>query len=314
MSVESKILSIDIGGTKIRAGLFYNNNLESVKSIPTPQGTTSEFLGGLVSFLQNSYDIKAIDLVSIASAGPVDTQNGVLLNPANIGDGSESWGFFELKQNLQAILDKPVLVENDAAMTAYGYFFENQKQNSNFVMMTLGTGVGVGTIIYGKLQKSAKGMHPELGHLVLRESHEENLGQVKGYETVETCLSGFHFSRRVGQETKQKLNGEDLIALSSKDPQTYTPFWEQYAKDMAAFWCNLTHIYYPEKFVLGGGFIKGAQEFFLSKSVDYYKRYLQKSQHSNPSLPAIEVVKNLDELPLLGAAAWALKNQKNTSL
>ncbi len=314
MSVESKILSIDIGGTKIRAGLFSKNKIELVRSFPTPQGLTSDFLSELGSFLRNNYNLKDIELIAIASAGPVDTQNGVLLNPANIGDGSESWSFFELKKNLQALLDKPVLVQNDAAMTAYGYFYENPTENSNFVMMTLGTGVGVGTIINGELQKAAKGMHPELGHLVLRETSKENLGQVKGYETVETCLSGFHFSRRVGQETKQSLDGESLIALSRKDPEAYAPFWEQYAKDMAVYWCNLYHIYYPDKFVLGGGFIKGAQEFFLNKTLDHFKNYLQKSQESSLLLPVVEVVRNIDELPLLGAAAWALKNQNDTSL
>src|SRR5262249_3069483 len=142
-------LGFDIGGTKISAAMFDGHAIVSdVKKVPTPHGAEAiiaAFLK-LITEFQESYTVTGI---GIATAGIVDTIKGYPVTGTNNIPG---WAGTQVKEIIEGKTSIPVYVENDANAAAYGEAKSKNLVNSPCtVVITLGTGIGGGILLNGKV-------------------------------------------------------------------------------------------------------------------------------------------------------------------
>ena len=158
MAENKKVIAVDLGGTNLRVGIVKGKRIIKYRKESTPK-TQKELLKLLVSMISESFteDIKGI---GVSSAGPL--LNGVIKNPPNLALKN-----FDLKRFLEKKFRKKTIIENDANCAALAELkFGQGRKRSNFIVLTIGTGIGGGVIIDKKLYKG-EGYGGELGQIIL---------------------------------------------------------------------------------------------------------------------------------------------------
>lgn len=165
------VLSIDIGGTRLRAAVLQGPRLLSRVSEPTGENPQPErIIPRIFRMMQQALEeahmaIEAIRGIGVAIPGPLDNRTGVTYSPPNM----PSWQHLPLRdlfqQQYQAY-QLPVYIENDANAAALGeYLFGAGRGCKNMVYLTISTGIGGGIILDGKLFEGTSGTAGELGHM-----------------------------------------------------------------------------------------------------------------------------------------------------
>ncbi len=295
-------LVIDVGGTKIRSAVWDGHQLHDIQSMATPKVSAAVFVDGIVDHL-SSRNLAGLQGLGVSTAGPVDVVNGCIRNPANLGNGDSSWAYFEMAKDLKDKLHCPVVLDNDAAMTVFGQYYSIEKEKTkDIVMVTVGTGVGVGAMVGGRLVRAGQNMHPELGHFVMSDQPEVDLSTpFANFPTLESYLSGFHFSVRVAKALGRSLDGNEVTALSAAGNPQVLAMWQDYGRRMAVALTNLYLAYFPQKIVLSGGFVKDARPYFYDTMEQWLSKLLQQRTAAGMPLPVIEIAEAYAQLPLLGA-------------
>jgi glucokinase len=158
----STALGIDIGGTKISAAVWDGQTLSGFEKRPTPTDP-QEFLNTLQSLVTAHPNITAI---GVATAGLVSSDGTILGATGNLPALQQ---LPDLKQRLQALTQRPVVIENDANAAAYGECRQGAAQGeTDMLMVTLGTGVGTGLVMHNQLVRGAHSHGAEGGHIPLR--------------------------------------------------------------------------------------------------------------------------------------------------
>src|SRR5208283_3286394 len=150
------IASVDLGGTNIRVALFdFNGNIVARSKVSTGEDPLQTLFGLLESvFAANSADVAGLGL---AVAGLIDREKGIILGSPNI----PQLNGVSLKSEIEKRYSMRIVIENDANAAAYGEKLSGAGKNiRNFVMLTLGTGIGAGIIFNDKLLPVAA----EIGH------------------------------------------------------------------------------------------------------------------------------------------------------
>ncbi len=151
-----KTIAVDLGGTYLRVALLRNNKILKYMKRKTPKEKNSlikELMDSISSLMDK--DVKGI---GIACVGPL--KEGVIKNPPNL-----SLRNFNLKKVIENKFHKKTRIENDANCVALAESKFGCKKK-NFIVLTLGTGLGGGIMINGELYKG-KGYGGELGHIIL---------------------------------------------------------------------------------------------------------------------------------------------------
>lgn len=172
------VLGIDIGGTSIKAGLFTpEGELLEERKIPTPElvseGAFKIVIGGLEKMLA-SHDLAAADVVALGLdiPGPVDDKGNVKLLPNIKLDPEGLVGAVN-----QAFPNATIAFVNDANAAALGEMWAGAARGvSSFVLIALGTGVGAGVVVGGKLVAGAFGAGGEIGHVTVNPAEENCCG------------------------------------------------------------------------------------------------------------------------------------------
>ncbi len=157
-------VGVDFGATNLKAGLVDANGrivarARSRTLASRGKESVIERIAGLVKKLAGDQEV----VVGIACPGPVNGAAGIVYNPPNL----PGWDAVNLKKELEDLLDMQVFVENDANMVAYGEWqFGAGRGVSNLMCLTLGTGIGSGLVLDGRLHAGAHGFAGELGHTV----------------------------------------------------------------------------------------------------------------------------------------------------
>ncbi len=177
-----KILSFDIGGTKIAFAIVDENGKLVSQPVKYSTPATKEAIESLLKKIitQNEADI---DAVAISTAGTVDIENKRITGSV----GNLPAGYGEI--DFQALSNKKVFVENDANAAVWAEYKVGHAQNmNNVVLLTLGTGVGVGIIVNGKLLKGKSGAAGET-HFPVRQDRHRRCG-CGNYDCLEIYMSG----------------------------------------------------------------------------------------------------------------------------
>jgi predicted NBD/HSP70 family sugar kinase len=224
----SKIIAVDLGGTNLRVSLVQNNKIIRYVKNKTPK-TGKELIDLLfknIEFLMDK-DVKGI---GIASAGPLD--NGIIKNPPNLPLRN-----YNIKAALQKRFKKRVEVCNDAHCVALAELHLGVKKK-NFIVLTLGTGVGGGIIIDSKLYEG-QGFAGEVGHIIL----DNGLSFEK--------LVGWKYTKEL---TKKELGKEMLISdLIKMNNKKSLDVLKKITMHLGQGIGSLINVFDPEIVVLAGG-------------------------------------------------------------
>jgi glucokinase len=188
-------LGIDLGGTSAKIALVSGlDKIVRQTSVPT-EGFPSPALlaASIANACRTLADKKKVTRIGIGVAGDIDSKRGVVRVSPNLG-----WKNVPLGKLIQNKLKSPVRVENDANAAAWGYY-KTQVPSSvqNLIVMTLGTGVGGGIIIDGRLLSGITGSAGEVGHMNIDQNGP--LCNCGLHGCLETYVGGPHLIKKVQQ-------------------------------------------------------------------------------------------------------------------
>lgn len=298
------VIGIDLGGTKIAAGLVTKEGkvLRELK-VPTHLAGGWPGLRKQLAEVVRELSVKKVKAVGIGSAGPLHAPSGMLLDPTNFGwKGAQK---VPLTRDLSKALKLPVTLENDAAATVLAERWKGGA-GDDCVVLTLGTGLGMGVICDGRLVRGGRGLHPEGGHMLLRAGDESapcgcgNLGCAEAY------LAGKKFDERAEKKLGEKLRGSEWGARALAGDPAAKALFEEYSVLLAEYLQNLVVLYYPKTVIFTGSFA-AAHEAFLPRAREELARLLARRLRTLPLLPKLRTSKLGHRSGILGGAYVALQ-------
>jgi glucokinase len=244
---------------------------------------------------------------AMASAGPLDVTQGVLLDPTNYLADGKGWGQVPIVRILEKALKRKGALENDAAAAALAEaWIGAAKKQKNSLIMTLGTGIGVGVIAEGKLVRAGRGLHPEGGHLTLRALDETAPCGCGNYGCIEAYLSGKNFTQRVQKQLGDpSLTAERVADYARARDARFMPAFAEYSSLLAAALHSYVRIYAPELIVFTGSFA-AAHDLFLSDTRRHLEEMLKRLRDGVDMMPKLAISSLDNRAGLIGAAHVAL--------
>ena len=274
---------IDLGGTFMKCGIVDEaGNLVIKDKIPTGKERPYAEIARDMAFLAKELAEKAhteLTAVGIGSPGTVDSANGIIVYSNNI-----AWKDAPLGESVQTILNAPVAVTNDANAAALGESWLGAGSDyENIVLVTLGTGVGGGIVLNGKLYEGNRSAGAEIGHTVIRMNGEKCTCGRRG------CFEAYASATALIRQTKRAMacdpnsvlwklcggNAENADGKTAFDgmragDKTATKVVNDYIRYLAEGIANFANIFRPEAVLLGGGICAEGETLLapLQKQVD----------------------------------------------
>lgn len=267
--MQQYFIGIDFGGMSAKAGLFdAKAKLIAKDTVKTSKDdsyiTTVTKMAQLVKKIcsDNEVSLKNVVRIGLASPGVIDGKAGVVVRWGNY-----NWTDRPLVKDLSEKLGLEVRIVNDANAAAYGeYVFGAAKSYKNNILLTLGTGIGIGIILDGKLFEGTNGAGAEAGHMVIQAGGVPcSCGRRGCFEQYASASALIRDTKRAMFENKESM----LWDLTGRDPEKVdgkTAFDAAKEGDAAAQTViknyimylgegivNLVNIFRPEAVILGGG-------------------------------------------------------------
>ena len=273
---------VDIGGTTIKMGFFEADGtlLDKWEVKTNTENGGANILSDIAKAIDNKLAQEGISKDDVAGVGvgvpgPVRS-NGVVNRCVNLG-----WGVVNVAEELGALTGLEVKVGNDANVAALGEMYQGgAKGCKDVVMVTLGTGVGGGIIIDGKIVAGFHGAGGEIGHITVNEDEIEacNCGQYG-------CLEQYASATGIVRMAKRKLaKTDDATTLRNFEPLTAKDIFDEakagdgvakelvdeLGKILGGALSNLACVVNPEAIVIGGGVSK-AGAILIDTIQDHFK-------------------------------------------
>jgi glucokinase len=300
--VENLYVGIDIGGTNTKYALVTTDGtIISKNSIETNSKqnfeTYSRELFSLIkadlSLTEDRYKLISIG-VGAPNANPV---NGKIENPPNL-----AWGVVDVVNTFQKQIEVPVILENDANIAAIGEkFFGLGKELSDFIVITLGTGVGVGTYINAELFSGAHGIGSEAGHMIV--AQENRSCSCGGIDHLESYLSSKGIKQTAFELLKKELRFREIKSLYESGDSEIKPVITKTARILAGAMCSMSALINPQMYILSGG-VSNLGVNFLAEIEKHYRELVYSPFQGDSKIKLSEI--SLKDGAVLGAAALAI--------
>ncbi|MEL3970860.1 ROK family protein [Rossellomorea oryzaecorticis] len=264
-------IAFDIGGTHIKYGIVREDGIVSACFLTD----TEAHLGGpalvqklilLSRSLLDEYEVKG---VAVSTAGRVDVDRGIILGESK---NIPNYKGLELKKLISEKVKLPVEVRNDADCAALCEHWIGNHGADNFIMLTVGTGIGGGIIINGELHSGHSYSAGEWGYM-----------RIEGEEFEK--VASFPALIKMAKEYKSQLKwtGKEIFdAYDQGDPKIMKAVAVFY-RHLAVGISNLIYIFDPEKVIIGGGIaLRG--EVFLEEIKEEVKKYTKETFYNRTEL------------------------------
>jgi glucokinase len=309
------LIGVDIGGTNVRMGIVTREG----RILRKVQYATDVSKGGLAlceQFFSNFKDlidrnVKRRDKpagIGIGIAGAIDMKRGMIIHSPNIPDLDG----FALRKFIAKRISIPIIIENDAnAFTLGEGWVGGAKGSKHYCGITLGTGVGGGIVVDGKILHGSHGMAGEVGHMAI--SPEGPLCGCGGRGCLEVYASATGV-RRMALEAIERGEGEEILRRSAGNAGEITSetvfeaaqsgdltaqkIFNEMGRFLGLGLVNLIHLFNPEKIVIGGK-VSQAWNYFIQSTMDAVERRAMKGPREK-----VKVVRSKcgDDAGMLGAA------------
>ena len=265
-------LGIDLGGTNIAVGVVDENykiiGRANVKTnLPRAAEEIADDMAkaALLAIENASLQPCDIDSCGVGSPGAVDFENGTVAYSCNL-----QFYNVNLAKMLNERLNMPVFIENDANAAAYGEYVAGVGANTkDFIAITLGTGVGGGIIVGGKIYSGFNKAGGELGHMVININGKAcNCGRKGCYESYASVTALIEQTKASMLENKdslmwkecgddiEKVSGKTAFAAMKKGDKSADDTVKQYTEYISVGVANIINIFQPEVLCVGGGISK----------------------------------------------------------
>lgn len=279
---------VDIGGTTVKMGLFEEDGtvLDKWEIVTRKEDHGAAILPDVAKAIEEKLAERGIEKEKVVGIGvgvpaPV-TDGGIVKQTANL-----NWEYKNVKAELEELTGIKTKVENDANVAALGEMWKGGgKGNKNMVMVTLGTGVGGGIIVNGKILTGTNGAGGEIGHIVINPEEKKRCGCGKT-----GCLEQYASATGIVRLARKKLldfNGETVLQMESvtaKDvfdavkagDAAAIEVAEEFGRYLGYSLSIVSTLVDPSIYVIGGGVSKAGEILF-----DYIKGpYMEKAFFAN---------------------------------
>jgi len=264
-------VGIDLGGTFVKAGVVDENyNILAKASVPSQVDGDDEGLADRIASAAKqameelNLTIEDISSVGVGTPGAVDAKNGIVVYANNLGFRNTP-----LSKYIEDRLHAPVYLENDANVAAYGEALAGAAAGKqNVVVITLGTGVGGGIIIDGKIYTGFNQFGGELGHMVVHYGGRKctcgRNGCIEAYASATGLINMTREAMEAHPEsalwkiapTLEEVNGKTAYdGMRAGDPVACEVV-DTYQNYLGAGLTNYVNIFQPEVLLIGGGICK----------------------------------------------------------
>ena len=278
-------VGVDVGGTTVKLGLFSTSGeLLGKWEIPTrTEDGGKQILPDIAESIKQkcAEEGGVIAGIGMGVPGPV-TDDGVVLKCANLG-----WGVFSAKDELTKLTGvENIKIANDANIAALGEMWKGGGRGfDSIVMVTLGTGVGGGIILNGKILNGSMGAGGEIGHLKLHPEEEDSCncggkGCLEQYcsATGIVRIAKKHLHPGGAKLEESCLAGIDITAKDIFDgAKAGDPYCvevvEEFGRNLGLGLANVAQVVDPQAFVIGGG-VSRAGEIIIDATKRYYNDHV----------------------------------------
>ena len=297
--MKKNYLSIDIGGTNIKLALIdHSGQIQSKKQVRTPH----EY-GAFIAALENEIELVLDEIRGIAFScpGKIDTETGMI----SFGGALPFLDGISFIDEFQPKFALPISVINDGKAAALSeLWLGNLNGIENGLALVLGTGIGGGLILDGKLYQGKNFQAGELSFM-MKQSGKPSFEDMYGMTG-----SAVGLVKKVNLElgTEDTKDGAAAFeAINQKDPSVY-PIFEAFAKEIAYMICNVQAILDLEKIVIGGGI--SAQPIVTEEIRKQYRAVRAELPFLAATLTEVEIdsCRFLNDANLLGALYQLLLN------
>lgn len=265
MKNDQVAFGIDIGGTNTKIGLFdHQGTLLNFRTIPTPKSSEpSLFIDQLAQECDHivkselGFHLGDPRIVGVGAGAPMANYfTGRVDNAPNLG-----WTDVPLKKFFEDKFKTRAVIENDANLAAVGERKWGAGRNiEDFILITLGTGVGAGLILEGKLYRGHNALGAEGGHIIIPHS-EKRLCSCGGMNHLESYLSAKGIKQTIYQLIGEEWTIEKLGIEFRAGNLRATTIINTIASELATGFVSMAVLLGPKAFIIGGGVSKLGDSF-----------------------------------------------------
>lgn len=306
---------IDIGGTNIKGVITdKNGKILSDRSIATPP-SSRELEDGVYQLIEDLATIAGISKIDIkalgvGSAGTINRKKGIVVTSPNI----PYWKNYPLVKNFSKKTGLKVYLENDATAALIGSWWKgNGTKFKNWIMLTLGTGIGGGVIIDNKIYTGQTGSAMEAGHMTVELDGKPcrcgNRGCLERYASATALVE--YIEENIGKNKesslKSRMKDEELTAQmvfeeAEKGDAFAKEAFQTIGTHLGAGIANLINLFNPEAVILGGGLSMAHKYLIPAVKKTVNSRALKGCKENVKYLP----IQDHSRIPALGAARMAI--------
>jgi glucokinase len=306
----SPVLALDIGGTKLAAGVVDGAGVvHSFHAAPSePERGPDHGLGRLFELGRRALADAGLPIgaVGIGCGGPLDSERGVLLAPLHL----PGWRDVPVVQLASDAFARPAALENDATAAAAGeHRFGAGAGTRHMVYLTLSTGVGGGVIVDGRLYRGAMGNGGELGHVTV----DCNGRPCRGCGRL-GCLEAYASGTSIGERAAEALSvaeepsilaalerptAADVAAAARDGDPLAVRLWDETVAALACGLTSIVNLFEPELVVLGGGVTRVGEQLLSPVRMEVQANAVR------PAGSPLAIVQSAlgDHVGIVGAAA-----------
>jgi len=306
----SAAIGVDIGGTKIAAGLVADDgSILDAANAPTP-ASADDIARVVVDLVEQLDGEHEIDGVGIGAAGFVDADRATIRFAPNI-----EWRDAPLAAQVRELLDVPVIVENDANVAAWGeYRFGAGEDVDDLLLVTVGTGIGGGIVHGGQLFRGSYGFAAEIGHMrVVPDGILCGCGQHGCWEQYASGRALVREARRHVSEADraaaplaekvegdiERITGPMVTELAQAGDELCIALFAEVGRWLGEGIATLSAILDPSVIAFGGG-VAAAGDLLLVPATSAFEEHLTAREYRTPA--TLRLAKLGNDAGLIGAA------------
>ncbi len=315
--MSDKVIGIDIGGTNLRGALVDSegNIHKRMKILSQADQGIDKLIDNLANFIADISKGEKVPNIGVGIPGIIDSKNGIITQAPNIMNVDNYPLRSVLKEKLGPDLN--IVIENDANSAAVGEWWMGASKDANsMIMLTMGTGVGGGIVLDGKLWTGADGMAGEIGHMTIYPDGARcNCGN---YGCLESYASATAIRRMVKEglqdgnlntvlrETTENMHIEDIprivMEAASSGEEFSLKIWKEVGVALGIAIASLVNLLNIEMVVIGGG-VSNAWDLFIDTT---YKEAHKRAFRAPMEKAKIERGLLGDDAGILGSGYLAL--------
>lgn len=300
-------VGVDVGGTNIAIGIVDETyKIVDKIGVKTSEASSPEEMIKAIAttvtelIARNGLNESEIESIGVGVPGTAELDTGKIMYANNLG--FEDVPFLpELQKALGKELGSVTCFDNDANAAAIGEYITGGYDAKNFVMVTLGTGIGGGIIIDGKVVRGINYAAAEIGHMTINvEGVDCNCGR-RG------CFENYASATALMQQAKEAMNvddmdGEKFFGLVREKNETALKVMDQFTTYLSEGLIDIINILQPEVLVLSGGITRAADLFIDQLREKVSKGVYSRTSKKNTFITVAKGIADAGDVGIVGAA------------